>query len=379
VRPTLGGLGLAIAVLLPLIAARPLSIEKERRTFGARCLHVGSPARVVLTKSAAAVVASAAALLVSPLVLFGVYRAMGGHLDAIETGIALSGEALHLLFVLSVSIAAAAWTKTLAQAVTLGIIVSLSSWAIEAADGFAALAWLGGASAWSIERRLAPFQDGILALGSIAWLVLATGSSLALAVVGAELGWPRTRRALAAIAVIGVGCAGLARTAEWQRGYDWSEQRRASLPPAAVAGLRSISAPIALDVYLDRDDSRRHQLEGDVLAKLLLARADLIVRTPLDAASEVREMERDASYGRVIVHVGDAVRETRSTSRREITTLVFEAAGMPLPDWSQPAYPGFPLVLQGARRTALLAIAYAVVPLSFVGMGLWLTRRRTNR
>jgi hypothetical protein len=54
------------------------------------------------------------------------------------------------------------------------------------------------------------------------------------------------------------------------RAYDWSEQRRASLPPAAVDALRRISQPLALDVILDRDDSRRSQLESDVIAKLYL-------------------------------------------------------------------------------------------------------------
>src|SRR5687767_12702902 len=39
VRPTLGGLHLAIALLLPVIAARGLAIEKERRSYGALCLR----------------------------------------------------------------------------------------------------------------------------------------------------------------------------------------------------------------------------------------------------------------------------------------------------------------------------------------------------
>jgi hypothetical protein len=67
--------------------------------------------------------------------------------DAIETLLALTGEGLHLGLVVAVSLAAAAWTRTLAQAATLGVVVSLTSWAIDAADGFAALAWLGDASA----------------------------------------------------------------------------------------------------------------------------------------------------------------------------------------------------------------------------------------
>jgi hypothetical protein len=68
VRPTLGGLHLAIALLVPLVAARPLSIEKERGTFGALCLSVGSIERVVLRKWFASF-AAASLVLLAPLVM----------------------------------------------------------------------------------------------------------------------------------------------------------------------------------------------------------------------------------------------------------------------------------------------------------------------
>jgi len=64
--------------------------------------------------------------------------------------------------------------------------------------------------------------------------------------------------------------------------YDWSEARRQSLPPAAVAGLQALQQPITIDLFLDRDDSRRRQIETDVLAKLELARPDAAIRAPLD-------------------------------------------------------------------------------------------------
>jgi len=152
-----------------------------------------------------------------------------------------------------------------------------------------------------------------------------------------------------------------------------------SLPPAAVNGLRAIAAAVSIDVNLDRDDSRRRQLESDTLAKLVLARPDIEIRTPLDENSDVTEAERDPNYGRLRVRVGDAVRETRSTSRRELVSLIFEAAGRPLPDWSQSAYSGFPLVIGGARRRLLVTLAYGALPLSFALIGFTLTRRRKTR
>jgi hypothetical protein len=377
VRPTLGGLDLALSLLGPVIASRTLAVEKERRTYGALCLAVGSSTRVVLQKTLAAALACAT-LLIVPVLLLVAFRVLGGHVDVIETGVALGGEVLHLALIVTIAIAAAAWMRTFAQAVTLGILASLTSWAIDASEGFAALAWLGGASAWSIEQRLSPFQRGIVSIGSVFWLVVATATALGVAVVGGSFE-KASRKALVAAAVVGAGVLALATVGTIRRGFDWSEERRASLPPAAVEALRAMKSAIAIDVFLDRDDSRRKQLESDALAKLVLARPDIAIRTPPDETSEPTEAHRGSEYGRIVMHVGDAVRETRSTSRREIATLIFQAAGQRLPDWTQSPYSGFPVVLEGAGRRALGILAYAGLPLAFVLLGFALTHRRTAR
>jgi hypothetical protein len=376
-RPTLGGVDFALSVLGPVLAARSLAIEKERHTYGALCLAVGSSTRVVLEKMLASCLAGAT-LLAPPMVLLAVFRVLGGHVDVLETLVALGGVAFHLALVTAVGVAAAAWTRTFAQAVTLGILASITSWAIDAAEGFTALAWLGGASAWSIEQRLLPFQRGIIGLGSILWLVVATAAAVELALVGGSFAKTKLKL-IAGGGIIVAAVALLGGVGSIRRSFDWSEERRMSLPPAAVAGLRAIEAPIAIDVFLDRDDSRRRQVESDALAKLVLARPDIALRTPLDETPDVLEAERGGQYGRIIVHVGDASRETRSSSRRELVSLIFEAAGRPLPDWSQPAYLGFPTVIAGARRRLLGAFAYVGLPLGFALVGFTLTRRRTTR
>src|SRR6185436_4974132 len=115
VRPTLGGVSLALSLLGPVIAARALAIEKERRTYGALCLAVGSSTRVILQKA----IASAAAcglLVIAPVLLFVALRGCGAHLHAAETVVALGGEVLHLGLVVAIATAAAACTRTFAQA-----------------------------------------------------------------------------------------------------------------------------------------------------------------------------------------------------------------------------------------------------------------------
>src|SRR5262245_2845746 len=112
VRPTLGGLYLALSLLGPLVAARPLAVEKERRTLGALLLQVGVPARLVGAKAVAALV-GVALQLIAPVVLLVAWCAGGGHIGMREAGIAFFAYALYLVVVVGVTTAAAAWTDTL--------------------------------------------------------------------------------------------------------------------------------------------------------------------------------------------------------------------------------------------------------------------------
>lgn len=378
VRPTLGGAQLAAAILVPVIAARLLAVEKERNTFGALALALGSPARVLLWKLAAACLV-ALLVLVAPLLLFTLFVVLGGHLDALEVGLGLSGHVLHLLLIAMIAVAASAWTRSVAQATTLAIVVSLASWAIEAGEGFAALAWLGPLEAAAVSRQLAPFEHAIVSTGALGWFGAALAGAFAAACLGVRFDLERRRRAAAAVLLAAITITALVASTRIHRGYDWTELRRASLPPAAVAELRALDLPIEITVWLDREDSRRRQLERDTLAKLQLARPDLLIVAPLDTMGRGEAPVHDDAYGRIVIRVGRESRETRSTSRREIVTLLFEAAGRPLPDWSQPAYPGYPLVLTGGQSSLVRVVAYGLIPGALLAIGFLLTRRPARR
>jgi hypothetical protein len=139
--------------------------------------------------------------------------------------------------------------------------------------------------------------------------------------------------------------------------------------------LRELPDDLAIDVWLDRDDGRRTELERGPLAKLLLARPDAELRMPLDGASGALA-SHDAEYGRIVVRVGNRTRETRSSSDEEIVACAFEAAGRATPRWDELPYPGYPFVAEGATRTLILLLAYVILPLAFVATGLFFTRSR---
>jgi hypothetical protein len=104
-----------------------------------------------------------------------------------------------------------------------------------------------------------------------------------------------------------------------------------------------------------------------------------VIRAPLDEDQTRAAAQRDQAYGRIVLRVGERLRETRSTSRREIITLLFDAAGLALPDWTQPRYAGYPAVIEGGKRKLLLFFAYLMLPGALLSTGLLLTRRRVMR
>lgn len=369
VRPTLGGAELAVAVLVPIVAARVLAVEKERRTFGTMALAAGSPGAVLRPKLVAAVLASL--LVVAPAaILLGTFAALGGHLDAIETGIALGGHVLHAVLLACVAVAAASWTRTSAQATATALVVSLASWAIAAGEGFSALAWMSPLERMSISRVLAPFEQGLVSVGSLAWMAIAIVAAIAAASIGVRFDLSRRARVMALVLLAAATGISFDVSAEAARAYDWTEYRRASLPPGVVAALRAMPEPIAIEVNMDREDSRRRQLERDALAKLRLARPDVVVDAP---------PTRPDAYGTIVLRVGGQSAETTSTSRKELVTRIFELAGRPVPDFAQVPYPGYPVAWAAARSRFVRVFAYGALPAIVLAIGAVVTRRPSRR
>jgi hypothetical protein len=374
VRPALGGLELATVVLLPVMCVRSLATEMERGSFRALSLVVASPSKVVLQKLA---VSSLLALLGPALAVLALagWALAGGSLDVVETATSVGAHALHALLVCAMAVAAAAWMRTHAQAITLALVASLASWAIDASTELAALAWLARAERFSISSHLASADRGVFVLGDLVWLVCACAGAALLACVGARFDRSRKRRMAMAAGVLVLTLVGLLGSGAIGLRRDWTEQRRASLPPAVEAGVRALRH-IRITVYLDRDDSRRYDLEHDVLAKLRIARPDLEVSTPYDQRIAPAEAARDGDYGTIVVEVDGSRRVTRSTSRKEIVTLLFESRAVPLPSWEVPPYAGRPSIVEGAGRTILASFLYGLLPGALVIASILVRRRR---
>ncbi|MBK7834210.1 MAG: hypothetical protein IPJ56_18030 [Gemmatimonadetes bacterium] len=360
-RPTIGGWSFCATLIGPVLAARVLAAEKDRRTFHARLLALGSAPRLLARKALAAWLGLL--LLAAPIVVCALaWLAAGGHLDVRESCVVLLGVALHAGWIAAVSTAAAAWSASTPQATALALLLSVSPWILDAAGEFAALAWLGPVQRLSISPHLAGFERAVLQPGAVAWLVLAWLGALVLACIGARDDWTRGRRGASAVLVCVATLATLLAADRWRGGWDLSEAQHSSLPRSIALAVEALPSPLVLDIGLDRDDARRAQLEQDVVLRLELVRPDLVVRFPLDGAASSAGV-RGGDYGRILVQVGDRAVETFSTSRRELITLLFEAAQRPMPAWEYPPYAGHPQVLGGGARSAVAVVVYLLIPL----------------
>jgi len=244
VRPTLGGLYLALSLFGPLAGARALAIEKDRHTLHTLVLQSGSVTRVLLRKWTAAL-AGAGLPIGGVAALLLLWRGVGGHLAAGETVVAIVGYVLYAAFVTAVGLAAGAFAHSFAQAATAALIAIAATFAIDAAEGFSALAWMGGAAAWSPTSYLHVFENGTFALSSFGWLLGATGGALVLAGVGTRFDLHGARRWLAAAAAVVAAIALCVIGRSVSRAWDVSETHRHSLPPAAarIPNLKVVSGP----------------------------------------------------------------------------------------------------------------------------------------
>lgn len=376
IRPTLGGASFCLTVLGPVLAVRSLAIERERRSLHSLLLNEGSASRVLVTKFAATWLALTM-LIVPALASSATWLVVGGHLHAGETLVAVLGALLQVSVLAALGMAAAAWTRGLAAAIAVAMVLSSMSWVVDGVSEFAALSWLAFLERWSLSPHLDGMQRGFLVWGDVLWLLGLCGIALVIAWVGLRHDQSRRWRAAVIGVVTLVGVAALWSLDRVDGGLDLSEARRGSLPKATTAALRGIEAPIAIEVWLDRDDGRRAHVESDALFRLRMAIPGLRVRFPLDRGEQLAAAIRDEDYGLTVVRVGETALSTRSTARRELSTLILEAADKPVPVWNEEPYPGYPLVISPAQRRAIMAGAYVVLPL-LLGLIGWRRRSATG-
>ena len=367
--PTLGAFYVAVTLLFPFVAIRALGSEKES---GALRLLVQLPYRSV-TLIAVKLVAVLAALLlaaVPALSALVIWMLLGGHFAAAETSNLLLGHLLYGVLVGTVALFAAAVCENSATAAIVALAFTIGSWVLDftVAGNPGPLGWL---SSLSLTQTLRSFEQGLLSIGLVAGIFIASLGFIALAAIFLPPGVPlRTKLARAAICVAIVAIA-LGAATRIGTSIDVTEDRRNSFPLADQQALAQLAGPLVIDVHLSPEDPRYVDLQRNVLAKLQRAMPDVTVRL-VSPRQAVATATGDDSYGLIEYAYGSQRATSRSTSHREALPVIYGLAGVAPPAPIAAAdYPGYPLA---ARGDAALAWFLAGLPLLIVIAWWWMRR-----
>jgi ABC-2 type transport system permease protein len=367
--PTFGAYDLIATFLLPFVAIRMISAEKESGGLKLLTQLPGSFGAKIALKGLALLGGWLLAWLPG-LVALALWKSYGGHLYAPETLNLLSGHLLRATLAAGIAVAAAALAESAASAAIVTLGVTVGTWALDfIAAGRGGL--LQQLANYTPTAALRFFEQGMLRASTVV-VMLAVGFA-GFALAGVWLGAGRTLRfrslatAVVAVALAAVmyGAAGL-RTS-----WDFSENRRNSFPAADEALLGRIGQPLGVTVYLSPEDPRLTDLEQNVLKKLRRVLPRVNVDYSAGSRTGLFEGAED-HYGEIWYEMNGRKVMERSTIEPVVLEQIYALANVQPPGQSEENdFPGYPLA---ARPRHASLIFYGLLPLAII-LAWWLTRR----
>ena len=372
--PTLGVYDIAATFLLPFVAIRLISTERES---GAGKLLAQTPAGLParLAAKASVLLLGWLAAWIPAFLALGLWLGYGGHLDAGEMTAVFLGHFLHALLTIGCAVAAAAVCRSSASAAIVTLGFTVGAWAL---DFIAAgrEGWIARLAPFTPEAALRTFEHGELRLALVAILLLASLAGFAFAALWLDPFRSTPSRIVrsAILLLITVGAAALAGS--WRSGWDLSEDRRSSFPRADEALLRTLDQPLRVDVYLAPEDPKLSDLERNILAKLRRVLPRLEVRYAAQSRTGLFE-DADSHYGEIWYAVGSKRELLRSTTEPIVLAKIYELAGVAPPAASaDPPYPGYPLAAAPRGAALLFFLAWPLAAgLAFI---VFRSRRRSS-
>jgi ABC-type transport system involved in multi-copper enzyme maturation permease subunit len=358
--PTFGAYALLSTLLLPFVAIRLVSAEKESGALGLLLQGPTSLGWMIAIKTVALLLLWILAWLPGMVALL-LWRGYGGHLDGSEVVVLLGGHLLRGLVVIAVAFAAAAVTESAASAAVLTLGLTLGSWALD----FVAQVQGGVAqrlARFTPESSLRVFEQGELSAAVVAVSLAGATTLLALATVWLHPGRALRAQVARTAAVLAAGLLAVALSSQLRISHDLSEDRRNSFAREDEQALRGIVGPIVVTAHLAPEDPRLTDLERSVLHKL-----DRLVEVRLATTARTGTglFERPADgYGEVWYAWRDQRRMTRSTTVPIVLETIYDLTGVRAPaNRGTDAYAGYPLV---TTPRAAAVLFYVVWPLLMI-------------
>ena len=368
--PTFGAYEISAAFLLPFVAIRLLSGDRQS---GALVIEMQRPIREITRVAAKALVLLAGWTLTGLAALIAVvlWKSYGGAVNGSEIAVVALGHFLNGALTIALGLAIAASTDHPSTAAIVTLAITIGTWVIDFAAAIQGGVWATIAG-FTPTAMVAMFQHALLQTNVVAMALLGIVAALAVAAIGLQIGRQEADRAFRAALVGAVAAVAIFAAAMIRGSWDASESRQNSFAEPEQEALEALRAPLAIEMHLSPQDPRRRQFERGPLAKLRRVVPHLDVTSVARTSSGLYE-QSDPGYGEIrYIYAG------RSASTRVITDegaleTIFDVAQIPVPAESEAPYMGHPFV--GRASGAALAF-YGIWPAVTLGAGFWATRRR---
>jgi hypothetical protein len=370
--PTFGAYDLAATFLLPFVAIRFISAEKQS---GALKLLVQLPGSLATKMTAKGLAILGGWLLAWIPGVLGIvlWKTYGGHLHAPETLNLLFGHLLRGMLSAGIAIAAAAVSENAASAAIITLGFTVGTWALDfIATGRGGV--LQQLANYTPTAALRFFEQGLLRLSTVAVMLAIIIASFIIAAIWLHTGRTLQKRVLETVSVAAVLGVVMFGAAHLRTSWDLSENRRNSFPSADEAALRNISEPLRITVILSPEDPRLTDFEQNVLRKLRRNLAQVEVNYAANSQTGLFEASDD-HYGEIWYEMRGQKIMDRSTIEQVVLEQIYKLSGVSPPTpTGEIDFTGYPLA---ARPKWAAGIYYGVWPLLTI-LVWWLSRRERN-
>ena len=370
VAPTFSALEIAASFLLPFVAIRAIAGD---RVSGALKLELQQGMPPLSMIGAKALVLTAGFLLMLlPILLAGVlWLSYGGSLYAPEVASLTLGHLLNAGIVIALAAAAASLAEHPSTAAILVLAFTVGTWILSFVATFSGGVWEQVAS-YTPAEMLQAFRRGLVRLDVLLAASIIIGASLAIAAVWMQLGLPMRRKLTQTVAILGVAAVLGFAVSFANPSWDVSENERNSFDEAEEALLEGITAPLNIKVYLAPEDPRRFDVERQVFSKLRRTMSNVSIEYVSGSATGLFEQAKE-HYGELWYDLGGKRTVGRSTTRDGVLDAIYELAGLVPPVEGEAGHRGHPLA---AEPVAAVPLFYVFWPLTVVGLGFFLQKRR---
>ena len=369
--PTFSACELAAAFLLPFVAIRMVSGDKQSGALKIEMQHrLSSHARVFI--KAAVLMGAWMVATLAPAVGVLLWISYGGHVYPPELLTVVAGHLLNGALTIALAAAAAAMTEHPATAAIVTLTVTVGTWLIN----FAAAVnggWWERVAAFTPTAMVAEFQRGLLRADITIVAVQLTFAGLVVASIWLSLGEPVRQRVQRTVFIAAITFAVLMSATRISASWDASESRRNSFTVREVAALRTVTGFLHVVAHFAPEDPRRSDLEQNAFRKL--RRALPAAKIEYQSATSTGLFEQTSEkYGEIDYSLAGRTTSSRITTADGVLGSVFTLAGIEPPAESdEDIFRGHPLA---ARPRGAAAFFYGAWPMAVAAIALFVQRRK---